>query len=208
MFLLRLSNKVKHGMRSKQGVKMIDEIKHVENHQLSRRGFRKYDKNPSLDNAIRATRSGVRKISNKSGDKLMIVSEHGEVVAPAGFYEAVDVDRTRFVKLYVSGVRAFQGLSTAGGRVFELIYGVVLDRPKVDRFTFHHDHFKDTGISSVTFRRGMRELLEKEFLFETPVQNEYWLNVDYMFNGNRLAFIKEYTWKNNKKSSKSGLVEG
>jgi hypothetical protein len=49
-----------------------------------------------------------------------------------------------------------------------------------------------TPIGRATFHRGMTELIERGFLAESIEPGMYFLNIDYMFNGNRLAFIKEY----------------
>ena len=52
-----------------------------------------------------------------------------------------------------------------------------------------------TPISRATFFRGMTELIERGFIAESQSQGMYFLNIDYLFNGNRLAFIKEYRVK-------------
>jgi hypothetical protein len=163
----------------------------------SRRGFKKYAQNPSLSVAADNTKSGVKRITNKEGSKCMIVSEHGEVIAPAGFYEIMEVDKTQFVKLYINGVKAFQGLSSAGARVFELIYDSVQEKPGVDKFYIHFMNVNQEQfpLSERTFHRGLTELLAKEFIFESTLPNLYFLNINYLFNGNRLAFIKEYRIK-------------
>lgn len=163
----------------------------------SRRGFPKYAENPSLNRAIDSTNPGTRKITNKTGDRCMIVSEQGEILAPAGFHEIIEVDRTKFVKLYVNGVKAFQGLSSAGAKVFELVYMIVQDNPGADRFYLHLMEAEKRGlkISRPVFHRGLSELIGKEFIFESVMPNMYFLNVDYLFNGNRVAFIKEFRLK-------------
>ena len=38
----------------------------------------------------------------------------------------------------------------------------------------------------------MRELIEKGFVAATPVQGWFWLNPDFVWNGDRLAFVKDY----------------
>ncbi len=38
----------------------------------------------------------------------------------------------------------------------------------------------------------MRELIEKGFLAESVEPGMYFINIDYLFNGNRLVFIKEF----------------
>jgi len=160
----------------------------------SRRGAVRHHNNPFIAQAAINSKTGTKRLSNKKGDKYMIISEHGETIAPAGFHEVVEVDKTQFVKLYVNGVKAFQGLKSAGGKVFELIYRAVQDSPGTDRIWLHFMEIEQaiTPISRATFDRGMTELLEKGFIAESTTPGQYFLNIDYLFNGNRLAFVKEY----------------
>ena len=61
-----------------------------------------------------------RKVMNKRGDMMLVSSETGEIQSQiAGFWEAEEVDSTKFIKL-LNGVRALAELSNAGTRVFEL----------------------------------------------------------------------------------------
>jgi hypothetical protein len=57
-------------------------------------------------------------------------------------------------------------------------------------------------MSESTYFRGMKELIEKGFIAASTKTNIYYLNVDYMFSGNRLAFIKEYRLKSETPSKK------
>jgi hypothetical protein len=169
----------------------------------SRRGFKRYKENPSLPKASENSKTGTRRISNTKGDKMLIVSqETGEIIAPAGFHEVFEVDKTQFVKLYLNGVKAFQGLSSAGAKVFELIYVLVQGSPGTDEIALHYSvvEKQNFAISMATFKRGMRELLEKQFIYESTTPNLYWLNIDYLFNGNRLAFIKEFRLKEKRRA--------
>jgi hypothetical protein len=170
-----------------------------------RRGLIEYEKNPFVPDALASTRTGTRRISPTGGkkDRFMIVSDQGEIVAPAGFHEIVEVDKSQFVKLYVNGVRALQGLSSAGTRVFELVFTQVQERPGRDQvfITFPSIDQTVSPISRATFDRGMRELLEKKFLAMTPVPGKYYINVDYLFNGDRLAFIKEFRLRGAKRAT-------
>jgi hypothetical protein len=38
----------------------------------------------------------------------------------------------------------------------------------------------------------LRQLLEREFLYESLVDGLYFVNIRYMFNGDRLTFIRGY----------------
>ena len=51
-------------------------------------------------------------------------------------------------------------------------------------------------LSERTYQRGVRELLEKEFLFRSPSEGVFFVNIRYMFNGDRLAFVKTYHLRN------------
>ncbi len=46
-----------------------------------------------------------------------------------------------------------------------------------------------------TYRHGLRQLLEREFLYESLVDGLYFVNIRYMFNGDRLTFIRGYKLK-------------
>jgi hypothetical protein len=50
-------------------------------------------------------------------------------------------------------------------------------------------------ISRRTFSRGMAELIDKKFIAAMPAVGWYWVNPDFIWNGDRLAFVKEYRKK-------------
>lgn len=164
----------------------------------SRRGFIRHDKNPFINDASANTRSGIKRVSNKSGDRMMIVSERtGEIVAPASFWQAQEVDKTQFVKLYVNGVKAIKDLTGAGTTVFHLLYLEVQKNTGRDVVYLSYSDINQAEIamSKATFMKGMKELIEKGFIAESLTQGKYFLNPDFMFNGDRLAFIREVRLK-------------
>jgi hypothetical protein len=173
-----------------------------QNEQKSKRGLVKYESNPFVIAAAINTKSGVKRISNKDGNRMMIVSENtGEIVAPAGFWQAQEVDKTQFVKLYINGVKAFRDLTGAGTKVFEILYLKVQENIGKDYLylSFVEIDQQVVKISKATFMKGMKELILKGFLAESLAQNKYFLNPDYMWNGDRLAFVKEYRKTNTPK---------
>ena len=159
----------------------------------SRRGLVKHATNPFISSAIVSTKT--RRITNNRGDMMVVSSETKETIAPmAGFWHSQQVDNTKFVKLYINGVRAFRDLSSAGTKVFELLYLEVQKNIGKDviwlNFTDVNQNITPMGKS--TFMRGMRELIEKSFIAESTVPSKYFLNPDYLWNGDRLAFVKEF----------------
>lgn len=45
---------------------------------------------------------------------------------------------------------------------------------------------------SKTYFKGMKKLVEKNFIAETMIQNYYFINPDFIFNGDLLSFVKSY----------------
>jgi len=168
---------------------------------ISKRGLVRYEHNPFIANAVTNSKHGFKRITNKAGDHMMVVNENtGEVVTPtggAGFWQIQEVDRTQFVKLYVNGVKAFKDLTGAGTKVFEVLYLKVQEAIGKDflYLSFIEVDQQITPMSKATFMKGMKELILKGFIAESMVMNKYFLNPDYMWNGDRLAFVKEYRKK-------------
>ena len=104
-------------------------------------------------------------------------------------YEWEEVDKERFVKLYLAGLKQAAGLSKAGLAVFELVYRQLQSRPGQDTITLS---ILTSGMKKTAYYTGLRELLEKEFLFRSPYDGTFFVNIRFMFNGDRLAFVKGY----------------
>lgn len=126
---------------------------------------------------------------------MLVNSQTGEIqTSIAGFWEAEEVDSTKFVKLFVKGVAALKELTGAGTKVFEVLYLKIQENIGNDRVLMAWSEIDQTltPMSESTYMRGMRELIEKGFIAATPTQGMYWLNPSFIWNGDRLAFVKEY----------------
>jgi perosamine synthetase len=107
------------------------------------------------------------------------------------------VDAERFVKLYLAGVKQAAELTKAGLTVFELIRGELRENPNTDRvnLSFYGAKLRKPGLTDRNHQRGLRELLEKHFIFRSPYGGVFFVNIQYIFNGDRLAFVKAYHLK-------------
>lgn len=163
-----------------------------------KKGVPIYETNPSIPelDSIKK-RKAVRFGNDKRG--FVVDNGTGEIlsVGGVGFYEFEEVDNTRFVKLFLSGVKQAAGLSKAGLSMFELVYKQLQDHPGSDeiRLNFYIAAKSIDDLNDRTFRRGLRELLDKEFLFRSPLDGMFFVNIRYMFNGDRLAFVRGYKRK-------------
>lgn len=162
----------------------------------TKRGFPVYRSNPSVPDADSIKKQKrVRFGDDKKG--FVVDTGSGEMISVggAGFYEFEEVDNTRFVKLFLDGIKQAAGLSKAGLAVFELVYKQVQGSPGKDEIKLNQFLAADSNIPERNYQRGVRELLEKEFIYRSPSDGLFFVNIRYMFNGDRLAFVRGYRRK-------------
>lgn len=164
-----------------------------------KKGVPIYRSNPSVpdpDNISKQKK--VRYGDDKQG--FIFSNSTGEVlnVGGAGFYKFEEVDDTRFVKMFLDGIKMTAGLSKAGMTAFEIVYRQVQENPGEDKVMLSYMIAGELveGLKERTYQRGIKELLDKGFLFSSPADGVYFVNIRYMFNGDRLAFVKGYQRKN------------
>jgi hypothetical protein len=79
--------------------------------------------------------------------------------------------------------------------------------PGSDEIKLNQYVARDHGMSDRTYQRGVRELLEKEFLYRSPSDGVFFVNIRFMFNGDRLAFVKSYHLKGPPRQPELPLAE-
>jgi hypothetical protein len=159
-----------------------------------KRGMPIYTSNPSIPSPDEIRKPKRARIGNDHKG-LVVDSGSGEILGHGGAiaYEWEEVDKERFVKLYLAGLKQAAGLSKTGLAVFEMVYNQLQERPGEDTVTLS---IHTSGMKRSTYYNGVRELLEKEFLFRSPYDGTFFVNIRFMFNGDRLAFVKGYVLKN------------
>ncbi|MBX3436104.1 MAG: hypothetical protein KF861_01345 [Planctomycetaceae bacterium] len=180
-----------------------------ENQISMKRGFPIYRTNPSVPSA-----SGIPTRSRRfqvPGGKASVIVDNttGELkgIGGMGFWWDEEVDTTRFVKMFLDGIKQAAGLSKTGIQVFELVYLQMRANPGSDEIKLNQYVAKDHGMSDRTYQRGVRELLEKEFLYRSASDGVFFVNIRFMFNGDRLAFVKSYHLKGAGRQQELPLAE-
>jgi len=171
-----------------------------------RHGLPVYRNNPSVSDVTGISkRRPVRFGNDKRG--FVVDGGTGEIIAVGGmgFYEFEEIDDTKFVKMFLAGIKQTAGLSKSGLSVFEIVYEKVQQNPSTDEIKLNAEDAPN--LTPVTYRRGLRELLEKEFLYLTTYQGTFFVNIRYMFNGDRLAFVKGYQRKGTGKQTELPLED-
>lgn len=163
-----------------------------------KRGVPIYMTNPSVPAKDEISRARRTHFGNEHRG-LVIDGGTGEVLGRGGayMYEFEEVDKERFVKLFLDGIRKTAGLSSTGLMIFELIYNQVRGNPNSDKIEMSFMVVQGLlpNLAERTYRRGLRELLDKEVIFRSPVEGVFFVNIRCMFNGDRLAFVKAYHLK-------------
>ena len=163
--------------------------------QHTRRGVALYESNPFLPQL--GVKSRTRRVANRRGNMMLVNTETGEIQSQiAGFWESEEVDPAQFVKLFINGVKALAELSNAGTRVFELLYNEMQRNVGKDSVYLSWTAIKHhSNISKTVYFRGLSELIEKKFIAPQLGVGLYWVNPDFLWNGDRIAFVKEYRKK-------------
>jgi hypothetical protein len=179
------------------------------NQVATKRGLPVYRVNPSIppSNGL-ATRQ--RRFEVPGGKASVIVDNStGEIkgIGGMGFWWQEEVDASRFVKMFLDGIKQACALSKPGMQVFELVYHQMREKPGNDKIELSQYMAHDRGLNERTFRRGLRELLEKEFLYRSTSDGVFFINIRFMFNGDRLAFVRTYHLKGSGQQSELPLIE-
>jgi hypothetical protein len=165
----------------------------------TRRGYPIYDENPSVAGRFSVA---MRSKPQKNGRQaLMIAPDTGEVLGEGvfGFITDEVVDNERFVKIYLDGIKQHGQLTKAGLLIFEFVYTQISGMQGKDRDTVMLNHYIaqkwKPSLSRATYYRGMNELLDRGFLFRSPAADVYFINVRFMFNGDRMTVVRTYRRK-------------
>lgn len=165
----------------------------TENRQVAqKRGIPVDRTNPSIPGEHEIKRLKRTKLGDEHRG-LVVDNGTGEILGHGGAiaYEWEEVDK-EFVKLYLAELKQAAGLSKAGLSVFEIVYNEMRGKPGEDTVLLG---MSMSDMEERTFNRGLRELLEKEFLFRSALASVFFVNIRFMFNGDRLAFVKGYRLK-------------
>lgn len=110
------------------------------------------------------------------------------------------VDSEQFIKLFTANIALTFDLSAQGIKTFSVLVWsmqnsalqkdvVYLDtHVREDFINAHKDSKKPLKLSQPTFARGLAELTKAQIIAKSIRQGCYWLNPNFVFNGDRIAF--------------------
>lgn len=172
--------------------------------KLSLKAMKAEMMSPLINPLIEPQRIKTRNRWVKSGRSEDLVNPAtGEITGVAAIHQIEERDDAEFVKVFADGVAASYDLTKTAQRVFQVVLDQYQRTPmsrgyadSVDLFWFGDGiEGRDAGMSERTWMRGLRELLDKRFIWpKTPTS--FWVNSALFFKGDRVLFIREYRRKN------------
>jgi len=127
-----------------------------------------YTMNPSIPDKGEISRA--RRTQFGNNQKGLVID--GKILGGGGayVYEFEEVAKERFMKLFLGGLKQATGLSKAGLAIFECVYHQMQENPNSDRvqMSYYRASQQNPALNDRTYQRGLRELLQKEFLYRSP----------------------------------------
>lgn len=161
---------------------------------------KRWDHNPFVEGMVIPIKRANVKLSRLGKDNNILLNQDtGEALGThVATYRRVDADQ--FVKLFTANIALTFDLKAAGIKAFNvLMYQmqnvaiskdlVPLDKYVLDEFLkSHQDRQKPLKLSLATFGRGLAELEESQIIAKSIRQGWYYINPNFAFNGDRIAF--------------------
>lgn len=164
---------------------------------IQRRGHILYESNPSIEDKL-PTR--IVQSKQQAGNELFMLMAPGtgEVIGKGAFAFVREkvVDTEEFMKIYIAGLRTHAQLTRPGLTMFEYVFQAMSGLKAKDKDTFQVNLTLAKrwrpSLGRQAYFKGMKELLEKNFIFRSIAADVYFVNVRFMFNGDRIALVQSY----------------
>lgn len=161
---------------------------------------KRYKNNPFLENMIVPVNTRQVKISPIGKDDNILINQSTGEVSGTHVTTYKKVDGEQFIKLFTANIGLTFDLSSAGIKTFSVLLWSVqhkaisrdevdLDSLTLDDFIEYHKEKKPPlKLSMATFKRGLSELEKASIIAKTLRAGRYFINPNFVFNGDRIAF--------------------
>lgn len=151
----------------------------------------KHETNPFFEPVTKIDKGRRTIIAGHTKD-ILVNSDTGEVSGVSLLHRYKEVDKESFVKLYIGEVSALFDLSKTGLKVF----GYVLTALRVNKAEIYlhiPDLMEYCGYKQKNqVYKGLSELITNKIIAQSTRPGIWYINPTIVFNGDRIAFIKEY----------------
>lgn len=161
------------------------------------------NENPFLNDIEIETKDKRRTIIR--GEQFLTNGERRE----EAIHSIQEVDKEKFVKIFISKIRILFDLSLTGNKLFYIFLYSISDTVGKDRVYMNYETAVkiaekcDFNLSNPVFYRGMNELIEKRIIAKSKSKYIYYINPRVIFNGDRAKFVEELRVKKENDENKT-----
>ncbi|WFE73184.1 replication/maintenance protein RepL (plasmid) [Halomonas sp. M1] len=160
----------------------------------------RYDRNPFIENMVVPIKGQAVRLSKLGKDDNILVNQATGEVQGTHVTTYRRVDAEQFVKLFTANIALTFDLKAAGIKAFNVLLWclqnraverdlIPLDKIVLDEFLAEHSERKPPiKLSQPTFWRGLAELEKAQIIAKHLRQGWYYINPNFAFNGDRIAF--------------------
>lgn len=162
----------------------------------------KYTENPFLAETAQLTTTKTKTVYTKKIKDDALISKVNTPEKPENdgewsFCYRKEVDTNEFVKLYAEGLSQIMDLTSAGTKVFKIIYGQLYGAKGMDKtqIILNYAMLSDKDrkkCAESTFQRGIKDCIKHRLIAQSVVPSVYFVNPSYIYNGSRIALVKAY----------------
>jgi hypothetical protein len=162
--------------------------------------LQRYKTNPFLADMIVPVKGRQVRLSRMGSEDNILVNQNSGEVHGTHVTTYKRVDGAQFVKLFTANIAMTFDLSSAGIKAFSVLLWVVqnraLSKDEIDLDSFvladfieaHQASKQPLRLSLATLKRGINELEKAQIVAKTQRQGRYFINPNFVFNGDRIAF--------------------
>ena len=155
----------------------------------------RYKDNPFIQNSV--LRINTKKQTSIIGrsSNVMLNAETGELEGITLLHKFTEVDKQQFVKVFVNEVSFMLSLSISGTKVLSYVISI-LKQDSAEVYIYIPALLEYCGykVKNQAYN-GLAELIGNEIIAMSDKPNIWYINPSVIFNGDRIAFIKEYNLK-------------
>ena len=173
-----------------------------ENIVAIKNGFPVYVKNPSISK----TKLKNKKIQFGDEKQGVIINENdGQVMGNGGafIYKWTEVDDEQFIKLYTRNSHLLEDLIKPARALLRMIYEQIQNNKNEDEVILT---LLSSKMTKAIYYRGLSDLLTRRIIFKSQ-RGTFFINVQILFNGNKLALINGYFRKGTPHPMRDAMIK-
>ena len=162
----------------------------------------RYDTNPFTDELNLPISKKQVKVSPIGKDQNVLINQETGEIRGTHVTTYKKVDSEQFVKIFTANISLTFGLKAAGIKAFTILcwavqhHSINKDLVQLDSFAlaeFIEEHKKSSPplkLSLSTFKRGLLELETAQIIAKNKRLGHFFINPNFVFNGDRIAFTQ------------------